>query len=68
MMNDPAESFNTVTKAEARLCLKKKVQDAQHPSSDLGLDTCRLLFRTANNFIYQQKNSQNLLVSVSFRL
>lgn len=41
---------------------KEKVHDAQHPSSDLGLvlpsDTCRLLFRTAQNFIYQQ-NSQN---------
>lgn len=41
-------------------CLKKK---APHPSSDSGLvlpsDTCRLLFRTAQNFIYQQKNSQN---------
>lgn len=56
-MNDSAESFNTATKAESKLCLKKKVNDAQHPSSDLGFvvpsGTCRLLFRTAQNFIYQ---------------
>lgn len=65
MTNDSAESFNTATEAEARLCLRNKVHDAQRPASDLGLvlrsDTCRLLFRTVQSFIYQlqQKNNQN---------